>query len=313
MPATTAYAPGKIILFGEHAVVYNRPAIACPVNKVRAKAVLIPQPKGEPGSVRVQAPDIGLDSWLEELAPDHPLRFVVDMLLEHLEIDHIPACILRVTSTIPVASGLGSSAAIPVAVMRALTGFLGISLPDEKINQLAFRVEQLSHGTPSGIDNTVITYSLPVYFIKEQPLTLLHISTAYTFVIGDSGVSSPTSRTVAAVRSGWQEEPERYEGIFDQIGSLTDRAKEFLERGERARLGELMDLNHELLVELGVSSPQLDNLVAAARRAGALGAKMSGGGGGGNMIALATAESAPRIAHSIMRAGAAGTITTTVE
>ena len=108
MPAISATAPGKIILFGEHAVVYGRPAIAVPVQQVRARVVVTARPRGQPGEVRVLAPDIGLDARLADLSENQPLAKVIRSVLSALGISFPPACTVRVTSTIPVAAGMGS-------------------------------------------------------------------------------------------------------------------------------------------------------------------------------------------------------------
>ncbi len=312
MPAFTATAPGKVILFGEHAVVYGRPAIAAPVEQVRARAVVTPDLRGKPGSLRIQAPAIGLEAELSDLPSEHPLAAAVNAVLGQLDIIRLPACTLRVTSTIPVAAGLGSGAAVSVAVIRALSAFLGAQLEDEQVSALAFEVEKLHHGTPSGIDNSVITYSKPVYFVRGQPIETLHVSAPFTVVIGDTGIASPTGTAVSNVRRQWHSDTPRYESLFDAVGEISRQAREAIESGQPQTLGTLMDRNHSLLQDLGVSSPELDRLVGAARSAGALGAKLSGGGRGGNMIALAFPELAHEIAKALEGAGAQRTILTEV-
>lgn len=312
MPAFTATAPGKIILFGEHAVVYGRPAIAAPVSQVQARAVVSAAPRLPAGEVLIQAPDIGLEGSLSELPGEHPLGRAVNGLLAALDISHPPACTIRVTSTIPVAAGMGSGASVTVAILRALSAFLGVVLPDERVSALAYEVEKLHHGTPSGIDNTVITYAVPVYFVRGQPIQTLRLPRPFTLVIGDTGIASPTAIAVGDVRRDWQAEPARSEAIFDQVGQIAQAARIAIEAGQIAELGPLMNANHDLLAQLGVSDPQLERLVRAARAAGALGAKLSGGGRGGNMIALAADESAPEIARALQSSGAVRTITTTI-
>lgn len=312
MPATTATAPGKIILLGEHAVVYGRPAIAVPVTQVRARAVVKPAPGKPAGWVRLQAPAIELDADLEALRPEHPLGVAVRAVLDELDIDRPPACTIRVTSTIPIAAGLGSGAAISVALIRALADFLGRPLPDERVSALAFEVEKLHHGTPSGVDNTVITYAMPVYFVRGQPIERLQVNTPFTFVVADTGVPSPTATTVGDVRQGWQANPPAFEHLFDAIQSLVRAARACLERGNVEDLGPLMSENHRLLREMGVSSLELDHLVKAALAAGSLGAKLSGGGRGGNMIALAPAEEGQVVADALRTAGAHQVFLTTV-
>lgn len=312
MPAYTATAPGKVILFGEHAVVYGRPAIAAPISQVRARAVVTATPRQPAGEALIQAPDIGLESRLSELPDDHPLACVVNGLLAALHVSHPPACTIRVTSTIPVAAGLGSGAAVSVAILRAFSAFLGAPLGDDQISALAYEVEKLHHGTPSGIDNTVITYQLPVYFVRGQPIQSLRLPAPFTVVIGDTGVTSPTAATVGDVRQAWQANPAVYEALFDRVGRVTGAARSAIEAGRTGELGPLMDENQALLDRMGVSSPELERLILAARASGALGAKLSGGGRGGNMIALTTDTNAPQIARALLDSGAVRAIITEI-
>lgn len=312
MPSFSAIAPGKIILFGEHAVVYGQPAIAVPVMQVHAKATVIPNILGSPGEVRILAPDVGLDSFLDQLAPENPIGMVVRSVLSAFGIDYLPACTLKVTATIPIASGLGSGAAVSVAVIRALAGFLGNPLPDEKVSALAYKIEKIHHGTPSGIDNTVVTYVQPVYFVKEQPVETFSVAKPFTMVIGDTGIPALTKESVGDVRSAWQAAPPHYERLFAAAGSIAKTARQAIERGHPEWLGPLMNENHELLQEMDVSSPELDRLVKSAKEAGTLGAKLSGGGRGGNMIALVEAENAHLVADALQAEGAVRTIITEV-
>lgn len=312
MPDFTATAPGKIILFGEHAVVYGQPALAVPVSKVRARVIV--RPNLDPGKEGIQlfAPDIGLTARLRDLEEGHPLKLAVTGLLSELGVTSHPACSIHITSTLPIASGLGSSAAVTVALIRALSGFLGHPLPDDAVSELAFEVEKVHHGTPSGIDNTVITYAQPVYFSRGEPPQILPIEKTFTLVLGDTGIPSPTAKTVSQVREAYRDQPERFRDLFQAIGDLTDRARAAITTGNPEALGPLMDQNHQKLQEMGVSSSALDHLVEQARRAGALGAKLSGGGQGGNMIALVDRGKAPHVAGKLRDAGAKNTIITEV-
>ena len=168
MPAFTASAPGKAILFGEHAVVYGQPAIAVPVMQLKARAIVTFDPRYIPGQVMISAPDINLETTLAELSEDHPLAAVILKAAAAMELKRIPTCRIQVTSTIPIAGGLGSSAAVSVAILRAFSAAVGHPLSDEQVSSLAFEVEVIQHGTPSGIDNTVITYAKPVYFVRDN-------------------------------------------------------------------------------------------------------------------------------------------------
>jgi mevalonate kinase len=312
MPAFSASAPGKIILFGEHAVVYNRPAIAVPVEQVSAKAIVTADLRGTAGSVKILAPDVGLETQLSDLSPTHPLAAAINSTTSALRVSRIPACTIKITSTIPVAAGLGSGAAVTVAILRALSAYLGHPLPDEQVCQLAYEVEKIHHGTPSGIDNTVVTYARPVYFIKDQPIEQLHPRLPFTIVIGDTGIQSPTAVAVGDVRKAWQQRKDEYEALFDSTGAIAVSARAAIDGGMTELLGPLMDANHGLLRKIGVSCPELDLLVQAARSAGALGAKLSGGGRGGNMIALITPKSADKVAAALETAGAVRTIITQI-
>jgi mevalonate kinase len=306
---TFSSAPGKIILFGEHAVVYGRPALAVPVTQVHADVEVT----GSPSSgILLDAPDIGLHAELNSLPSDHPLAAVIHNLFFSLGVSPFPALQIKITSTIPVASGLGSGAAVSVALIRAVSSHLGRAMTDEQVNAFAFEIEKLHHGTPSGIDNTVITYGRPVYFVRGETIQTFIAGAPFTLLIGDTGIPAPTRESVVDVRRLWETDKERWEKLFDAIGAIAQAARNNIEKGSLIELGELMNRNHALLQELMVSSPELDRLVTAARVAGAYGAKLSGGGRGGNMIALVEADSAERVAEALNAAGARRTIVTTV-
>ncbi len=173
MPAVSASAPGKIIMFGEHAVVFGKPAIAVPVSEVRARAVVIAEPLFASGVVKLIAPDIDLEASLDDLPAEHPLATALRLTQAAIGLTRAPACSVRITSSIPIAAGLGSGSAVSVALIRAFSAFHGCPLSDEKVSDLAFEVDRLHHGTPSGIDNSVIAHKLPVYYVRDQPIEVL--------------------------------------------------------------------------------------------------------------------------------------------
>jgi mevalonate kinase len=306
---TTASAPGKIILFGEHAVVYGRPALAVPVTQVHADVEII---DSDSAGIWIQAPDIDLHAELYTLSSDHPIAAVIHNLFFLSRVSPFPKLVIKISSTIPVASGLGSGAAVTVALTRALSTHIKYPMTDEQVNAFVYEIEKLYHGTPSGIDNTVVTYAKPVYFIKGQALETFKVGEPFTIVIGDTGIRAPTKESVGDVRKLWEADKGKWESVFDQVGAIANEARERIESGKWNELGDLMNQNHTLLQELTVSSLELDTLVEAARKAGALGAKMSGGGRGGNMIALVKADRAEAVSMSLMEAGAKHTITTQV-
>ena len=307
--STTASAPGKVILFGEHAVVYGQPAIAVPVTQVQATIEVEPAPPDS--GLTIVASDLGTSFSLSTAPQDEPLTAAARRTLTHLSAPE-PDATLTISSTIPIASGLGSGAAVSAALVRALAGFLGHTLEPAQVSALVFEVETIHHGTPSGIDNTVVSYEQPVYFVRGRPAEQLPVGASFTLLIGDTGTRSPTKRVVERVRQAWEHSPARYDALFDQIGDVADEARRAIEVGDVDGLGPLMDDNHELLIELGVSSSKLDELVEAARFGGAIGAKLSGAGQGGNMVALVENDCVDEVAEALREAGAVRVICTRV-
>jgi mevalonate kinase len=306
---TQASAPAKIILFGEHAVVYGRPALAVPVTQVHADVEVAESSRR---GIWIDAPKVDLHAELNTLPSDHPIASVIHNFFFLWRVSPFPNLEVRISSTIPVASGLGSGAAVTVALTRALASHFHHPMTDEEINAFAYEIEKLHHGTPSGIDNTVVTYARPVYFVKGKTIETLRLGKPFTIVIGDTGLRAPTKESVGDVRKLWEADNPKWESLFDQVAEVARTARELIETGNTDQLGKIMDQNHALLQEMTVSSPELDILVTAARQAGALGAKMSGGGRGGNMIALVYPALADEVSRSLQEAGARSTIITRV-
>ncbi len=310
-----AYAPGKVILFGEHAVVYGQPAIAVPVTQVKATATVETGPAGQ--GITIIAEDLERSYSLEQAPPDDALRAIVVSALEHIGVGTKQDLTITVRSTIPMARGLGSGAAVATAIVRALSKHfknLGSMHPlsPQMISDLVYETEKIHHGTPSGIDNTVIAFEKPVYFVKDQKMEIFPVKSPFLLAIADTGIASPTRIPVGDVRRAWEREREKYEEIFDEIGTIVEMGRQAIERGEIETVGRLMNENHRLLRLLGVSSPELEGLVEAARQEGALGAKLSGAGRGGNIIALVTQETRSRVGLMLRLAGAKDIIVTEV-
>lgn len=311
---TATSAPAKIILFGEHAVVHGQPAIAVPVSTLRATATV--HDGDGSGGLRIRSIDLDqvLPVDLETELVDSALALTARLVLRRL--DAIPPdALITLESTIPMASGLGSGAAVSAALARAVALAVGYDLPPDELNAIVFEIEKSYHGTPSGIDNTVIVYEQPVYFVRGA-VEILPIARPFTLVVADTGEASLTRVAVGDVRRLVEREPARIRPILDAIGDLTQRARSAITGGNVTALGPLMTRNHELLRELTVSSDSLERLVAAAQTAGALGAKLSGGGRGGNMIALIspdTPQQAEAVRRALLAAGATRAFITSVE
>jgi len=313
MPAIVAKAPAKTILVGEHAVVYNQPAIAFPINQIQAKTTILANPIGQPDEINFLAQDIFLNTKYIELPEDHPFKVAVDIIKKEARIYHYPACTVRINSEIPIAAGLGSSAAISVSLLKGLSLFIGLKLNNQQIADLAYQIEIKYHGTPSGIDNTVIAFNQPIYFIKNKGFHIINPKENLTLVIANSGVTGNTKEAVAGVKIRWQQHQDQYNELFSKIGQIVTKAENAIISGDLNYLGCLLTENHKILMEIGVSHPILDTMVKVAISSGALGAKLCGSGLGGNMIALTSPDLAEKIASQLKNAGAVQTIIETVQ
>ena len=294
---------GKIILLGEHSVVYGRHAIAAPIPlHIRAEV-----------KAQREHTDLMIPRWGVEMRLSEPERSVsslhasITLIAERLGLAD-RGMRIDVFPHIPRANGLGASAALAVAVIRAMARCFEVEISEREISNLAFDCEKIAHGTPSGIDNTLATFGRPILFRKENALARAEIRDLTTpapipVVIGLSGVATLTMQTVGSVRAAWEKNPARYESIFSQIDALALAGAQALKQGDIAELGELMNIDHGLLNALQVSSREIEELVEIARRNGALGAKLTGGGGGGAMIAIAEPERTQTIASAMRSAG----------
>lgn len=290
---------GKIILFGEHAVVYGRHALAAPVPlAIQAKVI-----DGRDG-VEVIIPRWNVEARLHEPANQRQgMQKQFGIILGQLGLEKRPMKI-EIFPNVPRAMGLGGSAAFAVAVIRALDRHFGLALSDEDVNNLAFESEKVAHGTPSGLDNTMATFGrLMLYRRGAPPLREFPaIDKPVTFVVGMTGVETLTHKMVTRVRQNWERNTALYERIFNEIDALTLQGLKALQGGDLEQAGDLMNVCQGLLNALQVSSWELEELMQIARDNGALGAKLTGGGGGGAMIALCPDDTA-RIKRAMQEAG----------
>ncbi|HEY5667024.1 MAG TPA: hydroxymethylglutaryl-CoA reductase, degradative [Gammaproteobacteria bacterium] len=274
---------GKVVMLGEHAVVYGRHAIAAPVPMV-IKALVEDCDQG----IHLMIPRWGIEYELAANPQDRrSFERPAGVMLDELGLGG-RAMRIEVFPEVPRSMGLGGSAAMAVAIVRALDKHFKIGLSDEEVNRLAFESEKVAHGNPSGLDNTLACYAKPlVYRAGDPPLVEpLNIREPIPTVIGMSGYEGLTAKTVGRVREAWKQDQQLYERIFDQIDSLVLRGVQAIQDGDVKLLGELMNINHGMLNALQVSTPELEQLVDIARENGALGAKLTGGGGGGSIIAV---------------------------
>lgn len=288
----------KVILFGEHSVVYGYPAIALPLAGLRMIA------RVEPADGPATLTCLGWSGPLRQ-APARLASVVraVDAALEHVG---RPDARLHVTTVadFPPERGLGSSAAAAGAVIRAVLDAFDTPADAEDLFELTQAAERVAHGHPSGLDATATASTAPIRFEagRTEPIA---IDVPAWLVVADSGVHGSTRETVGHIRERHEIDPQGTDPLLADLGRIARDAETALRDGDAAAIGELMDAAHARLAALGVSDTHLDALVATARDAGALGAKLTGGGRGGCVIALAESRpAAERIAQALEGAGA---------
>jgi mevalonate kinase len=305
-----ASAPAKIILFGEHFVVYGEPAIVVAIDKrARAEAE-----RRQDERLRFQSANLNTSCYFENGAfkveqgdakqvrfKFEPVKLAVEKVLavygKNVGLD------IRINSAIPVASGLGSSAAVVASVTAAVAALLELEFSKQDIFRIAYEAEKIVHGTPSGVDPAIATFGGTLLFQVDTGFKPLEVKTDIPLVIGDTGVERSTRIQVEKVRETMDSFPQITDPLRKAAREIVLRAVTALQDNDLETLGRLMNINHALLYGIGVSDESLEWLANAARKAGALGAKLTGAGGGGCMIALARPEKLENVSEAIMRAG----------
>lgn len=280
-----AFGGGKVILLGEHSVVYGRPALAAAMTRgVRASAE-----RATDGD-RLQVEPWGL-AITPDAEGDEPMARAFHALLEPYGEDRPP---LRVKAQVdlPSAAGLGCSAALGVAVAGAIDEWLGIERGPDGRAEVALAWERVFHGNPSGIDTAVSAGGGMIVYRRGEPIERIRSRHPLRLVVAHSGEQSSTRSMVEMVARQHRKAPDRMDKTFDAIAAIVQNAKLAIAAGDLRALGQLMDLNQALLNSMLVSTARIEDLCAAARQAGALGAKLTGAGGGGCIIALVNEDAA---------------------
>jgi hydroxymethylglutaryl-CoA reductase len=301
------FAPGKVILFGEHAVVHGHPAIAAALD--RGIRVAVTERDVDDGPV-LRSNNAALPT---RCRPDpggegpERLREALAVLREALG-PRARRLHFSVDGAIPAGAGLGSSAALAVALLRGAHALFGVELDDDELVERAFALERVFHGNPSGIDHTTIVRGGVVSYERAQGAVVGHATSLSLprplhLAVGVAGPHAGTASAVGALRDRARRHPDHYGRIYEEIGALARSARKHLENGRYGAVGELMDLNQGLLNALGASTPAIESLCAIARERGAAGAKLSGAGGGGAVIALVDDGDADAVVRAFAAAG----------
>ena len=274
---------GKAILFNEHFVVYGVPAIVSAIGKYTiARALPYEQADLNLIDNRQATPNYKEDKLEQQ-------KDSIKRILDAMNIDFSSGGVaIELAGSLYAASGIGASAASCVAMARALSTYYQLDLNDERINEIAYEGEKGYHGTPSGIDNTASTFGGLIWFEKkEQPIMeKISLMNPVDIVIGNTGKVADTKKAVEGVRMRKEQNPEKYQAIFNRAENIAYLAKQAFIDEDYHEIGKLMNENHKLLQQIEVSSRELDFMVKLSREYGAYGAKLTGGGLGGNMIAL---------------------------
>ncbi|MDD2754233.1 MAG: mevalonate kinase [Methanothrix sp.] len=297
---TTASAPGKIILFGEHAVVSGATALGGAID-LRAKISV----RDLPGSVLIKTEDLMLQGFSFDLTTGrltcaqaaYATRYI-SAVLKEFDVRDMQVCI---ESRLPAAAGLGSSASIVVATVAAVSRHQGQCLSLREIAEISYRLEKkVQQGLGSPVDTALATYGGYLQISQDiRPLELPPMK----MVVGYTKLPHDTKSEVKKVQELKKRHSDLVDPIFRAIGALSEKAVPLIKEQNIAELGQLMNINHGLLASIGVSSRELEELVYAARGAGgALGAKLTGAGGGGCMIALPGADGIEPLMVSLRQA-----------
>lgn len=286
----------KIILMGEHSVVYGQPAIALPLPNVKLTVTIDQLPAGqqEIKSRYFDGPRNAAPAALRGI--QKLITALVDRFAGHND-----GWRLTITSDLPAERGMGSSAATAVAIVRAFFDYYEQPLDRDLLLALADIEEEVTHRSPSGLDAATASSAHPLYYIKGQESQPLSMNLSATMVIADTGVKGATKEAIASVQQLLADQPEMAQQHIEHLGTLVKASRDFLAHNELAKLGTALTAAQADLAALTVSDDSLDHLIAVAQQNGALGAKLTGGGRGGCMFALMRMALGARRLASILK------------
>ncbi len=305
----TVSAPGKLMLFGEHAVVYGKPCIVTAVGqRMKATVELLDEPV-----FQLEAPDVKVTDYQRPMSQlgqgeiPKGAKFVEIALYNFYNRYNLYTKKggIKVTTKSEFSSefGFGSSSASTVCTIKALSEITGKKLSNKQIFDLSYKTVLDIQGKGSGFDVAAATYGETLYYVTPgkviKPLNI----TSLPLIVGYSGIKVDTVALIDEVSQKAKKYPKIIENVYSQIEGLVEKAKIALLNKNWLALGELMNFNEGLLSVLGVEGKRLANMIYVAREAGAYGAKLSGAGIGDCMIALSPVGKTSAVKKAITKAG----------
>ncbi|MEP7167342.1 MAG: mevalonate kinase [Candidatus Woesebacteria bacterium] len=306
MIVVTASAPGKLLLFGDHAVVYGRPCIVTAVDQ----RLWVTVKKNGIDVFHLEAPDLGLSAYsktVKELGKKEVPKSV--SFIEHVYkrfLERFPqkeGIIVTTKSDFSSNFGFGSSSAVTVAFAKALTTLYGISYTKMELFELCYQAVLDVQGVGSGFDIAAAIWGGTIYYVSPAKIVEQLDCPDLSLIVGYTGMKADTPTLIRMVESQYKENEEAIGAIFDEMGTIVDQAREVMKDKKWKKVGELMIKNQQLLAFLKVSSVQLDAQINASIKAGAYGAKLSGAGGGDCMVAVSDPSKKDSIESAIQKVG----------
>lgn len=275
----------KIILIGEHSVVYGQPAIALPLTTVNVKVTI---EKSDLTDINIES--TYFNGQLDTL-PNSMIGFkhLIDYLTNKNNV--FESLNIKIDSSLPAERGMGSSAAVSIALIRAFYNYINKPLTKTRLLNLANIAEKDTHKNPSGLDAATCASQEPIWMVRNQELKNIPVNLNGYLVIADSGIKGKTSEAISIVKERLIQHPDETQKLIENLGQLTYSAKDALSNNKIELLGDIFNDAQENLVKLGVSCSELNNLISVSLSNGALGSKLTGGGKGGCFINLVKSQS----------------------